>query len=251
MSYIARIRNRDGVIPDLLYRTYKAIQHFNVRPIPGLYHVLAAERHVRQNALRWIKQKFYDEPLFRLRCTQCGPGFNLVDGIPQVYGDLDLRIGTSVTMHGTTTFVAAKVICNPRMTIGDRTHCGSRFGVAVGADVTIGNDVLIADDVRIFTYDSHPLDMNKRAQNLPAEPETSRPVVIESNAWIGSRAMVMKGVRVGKGSIVAAGSIVVKDVPPLVIVAGNPARIVKRLSNQGERADIANSMLSGTKRATP
>ena len=52
-------------------------------------------------------------------------------------------------------------------------------------------------------------------------------MVIEDNVWVGSRALILKGVRVGKGSIVAAGAVVTKDVPQNCIVAGNPAKIVK------------------------
>ena len=56
------------------------------------------------------------------------------------------------------------------------------------------------------------------------------PIVIEDNVWIGKRAAILKGVHIGKGSIIGLGAIVTKDVPPYCIVAGNPARIVKTLS---------------------
>lgn len=236
MSYIARIKNRDGAIPDLLYRTYKSVQRFNIGPIPGIYHLLAYERSLRHGVGLWIKRKFYDEPLFRLKCAQCGNGLHLEDGIPAVYGDLDLRLGENVTMHGTTTLAVAKIFKRPRLTIGDRSHCGSYFSVVVGADVTIGNDVLIANRVQIYAYDSHPLDLYKRAANEPAPAETSRPVTIEDHAWIGGGSCIMKGVTIGRGAIVAAGSVVTKDVPPLTIVAGNPARAVRRINTDGTPA---------------
>ncbi len=60
-----------------------------------------------------------------------------------------------------------------------------------------------------------------------------RPVVIEDDVWIGTRAIILPGVRVGAGSIIGAGAVVTKSVPPYSIVAGNPARVVKsRLTNQ-------------------
>ncbi len=238
MSYLSKIRNRDGLIPDLIYRTYKWTQHFNVYPVPVLYHALAFERTVRRSLWSWFKRKFYDEPIFRLKCTSCGRGFNLLIGIPLVYGDLDLRIGDHVTMHGSSTLVATKVFKKPRLTIGNRTHCGANFGVSVGADVFIGDDVLIANHVMIYSYNSHPTDPEKRRLGLPAEPESSRPVYIGNNAWICSGVIILKGVTIGENSIVAAGSVVNKDVPPNVIVAGNPARIVKKLV-RGENRDAA------------
>lgn len=233
MSYLVKIRNRDGVVADFIYRTYKSLQRFNVSPIPGLYHALAYERSIRRAGLIWIKRKFYDEPLFKLRCTACGEGLHLEDGIPEVYGELDLRLGKHVTMHGTTSIGGSKVFRRPRLTIGDRTHVGSQFTASVGADITIGNDVLIANRVNLFAYDGHPLDMVKRAQNLPAAPETSKPIVIEDNAWLGSGVFVMKGVRIGRGAIIAAGSVVTRDVPPFCIAAGNPAKVVRRITPEG------------------
>lgn len=229
MSYLAKIRNRDGVIADFIYRSYKAAQRFNVGPIPGLYHLLAGEREFRRNGLVWLKRKFYDEPLFRLKCTSCGPGLQLEDGIPLVYGDLDFRVGANVTMHGTSTIAGAKVFNRPRFTIGDRTHCGSQFSVSVGAGVSIGNDVMIANRVHIVAYDSHPLDMTARIRHEPAAASTSKPIRIDDGAWIGMGVFIMKGVTIGRGAVVAAGSVVTKDVPAFCIAAGNPARVVKRL----------------------
>lgn len=57
------------------------------------------------------------------------------------------------------------------------------------------------------------------------------PIVIEDNVWIGARSVILKGVTIGEGSIVACDSVVTKDVPPFTIVAGNPARVVKHIEN--------------------
>ena len=59
-----------------------------------------------------------------------------------------------------------------------------------------------------------------------------KPIVLEDNVWVGDHALVLKGVRIGKNSVVAARAVVVKDVPPNVVVAGNPARVVKELDPQ-------------------
>ena len=229
MSYILRIRNRDGVIPDLLYRTYKSLQHFNVVPLPIIYNLLAFERSLRCMVGGWIKRKFYDEPLFKLRCAKCGHGLHLEDGIPVVYGNVQLSVGNQVTLHGTSTITGAKVFQNPKITIGDRSHCGSNFTASAGADIYIGSDVLIGNRVSILSYDHHPIDSEKRRLGLPAEAETSRPIFIDDGVWICPGSYIMKGVRIGKGSIVGAGSVVVHDVPSAVIVAGNPAKIVKKI----------------------
>lgn len=229
MSYLNRIRNRDGALADLLYRQYKALQHFNVAPVPGLHHLLQWERALRRRSGRWIKRKFYDEPLFRMSCRSCGQHLCLHDGIPPV-ANLELHVGDYVTMHGTSTLVGAKVFEHPRLVIGDRTHCGAQFTVSVGSEVVIGKDVLIANRVSIYAYDHHPVDPFLRRDGAPAAADSSRPVYIEDMAWICAGAMILKGVRIGEGSIVAAGSVVTCDIPPYSLAGGNPARVLKRLS---------------------
>ena len=57
-------------------------------------------------------------------------------------------------------------------------------------------------------------------------------VVIEDDAWIGFKSSVLKGVTIGRGAIIAAGSVVTKDVPPFTLVAGNPAKVIRELSEQ-------------------
>lgn len=229
MSYIHKIRNRDGVIADLIYRSYKRLQRVNVRPLPGLYHVLRAERVLRRHGFSWFKRKFYDEPLFRMSCRSCGSHLCLIDGIPPVH-HLELHVGNHVTLHGTSTLAGAKVFERPRLVIGDRSHCGANFTVSVGADVIIGRDVLIANRVSIYAYDHHPLDASDRRAGKPAHASSSRSVRIGDGAWICAGAYIMKGVTVGEGAVIAAGAVVTEDVPHYTLVAGNPARVVRRLS---------------------
>ena len=104
--------------------------------------------------------------------------------------------------------------------------------------VTIGNDVIIATNVRIFDNNNHPTSPTQGEMmshnDFYGELWTwkyaeHKPVVIGDNVWIGEFSAILKGVTIGKGSIVASHSVVTKDVPPYVIVAGNPARVVKRL----------------------
>jgi len=88
-----------------------------------------------------------------------------------------------------------------------------------GKEIIIGDGCAISHDVTIMDSDFHKI--------IGSEKPNSIPVHIGNNVWIGSRAMVLKGVTVGDGSIIGAGSIVTHDVPPNAFVAGNPARIIK------------------------
>ncbi len=239
MSYLNKVRRRDGRIADALYRGYKGMQRVNVPALPLIYDVLAKERMLRKHVGGWVRRKFYDEPLFRRQCRSCGRGLCLFDGIPSIWGGLEVEIGEDVVMHGTSTLVGAKVFDRPRLIIGDRSHCGSHFSVSVGADVVIGSDVLIANRVTLFAYDNHPIDAVARRAGKPADPASSRPIVIGNNAWICMGVIILKGVTIGENAIVAAGAVVVEDVPPNSIVGGNPARVVSRSSGNACHARSA------------
>lgn len=83
--------------------------------------------------------------------------------------------------------------------------------------VEIGNSCKIAWDVIIMDSDLHPIE-GKVLEN--------KPVIIEDHVWIGCRAIILKGVRIGKGAIIAAGSVVTKDIPAYTIAVGVPARVI-------------------------
>jgi len=96
-------------------------------------------------------------------------------------------------------------------------------GCSVTAEqhITIGKRVTIGAGVLIMDTDAHPLDPEQRFRGVPAR---TAPVVIEEDVFVGARAIILKGVRLGKGAVVAAGAVVTKDVPCYTIVGGNPAR---------------------------
>ncbi len=102
--------------------------------------------------------------------------------------------------------------------IGDNTYIGDRTEIHSGDSVKIGSNVNISWDCNILDRDYHGFE---------SETEICKPVTICDNVWIGCRCLVLKGVTIGKGSIVAAGSVVTKDVPPKCLVGGNPAKIIK------------------------
>lgn len=90
--------------------------------------------------------------------------------------------------------------------------------------VVIGNNVNVGANTTIMDTDFHPLDI--QARRLDSQPARTAPVIIEDDVFIGMNCLVLKGVRLGRGSVVGAGSVVTKDVPPSTMVAGNPARLI-------------------------
>lgn len=90
--------------------------------------------------------------------------------------------------------------------------------------ITIDDDVMIGPRVSI-TSENHPTDIETRKTMVPSA------VLIKKNVWIGASATILPGVTVGENSVVAAGALVNKDVPPNTVVAGVPAKVIKQLDN--------------------
>lgn len=106
--------------------------------------------------------------------------------------------------------------------IGQRTRIG--LGCTVIGPVTIGNDIMFAQNIVVSGLNHGYQDINLPPSQQPVE---TKPIIIEDNVWIGANSVITAGVTVGKQAIVAAGSVVTKDVAPFSIVAGNPAKTIK------------------------
>ncbi len=107
--------------------------------------------------------------------------------------------------------------------IGDRTKIG--LSNTIIGPVTIGNDIRLAQNITLSG-----LNHNYEDISLPIHEQgvTTSPIVIEDETWIGANVVVVAGVTIGKHSIVAAGSIVTKNIPPYSVAVGNPARVIKK-----------------------
>lgn len=95
--------------------------------------------------------------------------------------------------------------------------------------VTIGKHVGIGANVTIYDTDFHPVNPYERIVINQDKDIRKKPVQIDDYAWIGANAMILKGVHIGRGAVIGAGSVVTKDVPDLTVYAGNPAKLVKNV----------------------
>ena len=112
-----------------------------------------------------------------------------------------------------------------RITVGSGTAFSNNVQIFAEQGVTIGARCLIGDAVLIVDSDFHDLSAAGR-HHLP---RASAPVVLEDNVFIGSRVIILKGVTIGKDSVIGAGSVVVRSIPSGVIAAGNPAKVIRPL----------------------
>jgi acetyltransferase-like isoleucine patch superfamily enzyme len=175
------------------------------------------------------------------------------------YGSLpgNVHLGEGCFIEMPESFAGCRSACDPAVTLGDRVRVygWTRFNleptgrVEVGDDsvlvgamlmgaerITIGARVVVSYFVTIADSDFHPRDAEARRRDIEAllpggdpsqrAPITTRPVVVEHDAWIGIGAILLKGVTVGAGARIDAGSVVANDVPAGARVAGNPGRVV-------------------------
>ena len=97
------------------------------------------------------------------------------------------------------------------------------------AKVTFGDNVFVGPDCGFYTA-GHPIDAKQRNQGL----EYARPIHVGDNVWIGGGVRVLPGVSIGEGAVIGSGSVVTKDIPPRVIAAGNPCRVIREIEEESE-----------------
>ena len=154
-----------------------------------------------------------------------------------LYGESSaISLGSQTHVRGELTTFAH----GGRIIIGDYCYIGEGTRIWSAKSIYIGNRVLISHNVNIYDCDTHPIDdPAARHQQFKDIITTGHPrtlnlqekeVILEDDVLISSQCIILKGMTIGRAAVVAAGSVVTKDVPPFTLVAGNPARIVRRLN---------------------
>lgn len=110
------------------------------------------------------------------------------------------------------------------ITLGERVYMNFQCVILDCNQITIGDDVSFGPNVHIYAA-THPLDADERIKG----PELARPVTIGAKTWVGGGAIIVAGVTIGEGVTIGAGSVVTKDIPPYVLAAGNPCRVIRSL----------------------
>ena len=130
------------------------------------------------------------------------------------------NLGGSIEAENCTFFPGVRLECwsGASIRIGNGTYLNRNVEIIAQQEVVIGRDCMVAWDVVIMDTDQHGLGGN---------PPVGLPVRIGDRVWIGCRAIILKGVTIGDDAVVAAGSVVTKDVPAQAVVAGVPARVIR------------------------
>lgn len=178
----------------------------------------------------FLKKKLICEPWLKAYCSSYGRGLRTGVFLPWIAGAGDIHLGDGVYFHGKLSITfALRFSERPSLTIGDNTGCGHEVMFAVAKSITIGRNCLISSGTMIVDSGGHPVDPQLRLAGLPPLPEEVRPVTIEDNVWIATGSIILPGVTIGEGSVISAGSVVRRSVPPYSLVMGNPAKILAPL----------------------
>ncbi|MEX0721745.1 MAG: acyltransferase [Balneolaceae bacterium] len=181
---------------ELLWRTRKRLKKHSIREhLAGL----------------WLSRKFTKSGILLASDGLPFPkvinkGGSLIAGNSQFYSGVRLEIGTDAILK-----------------VGTGTYVNRNTLIISEEKVSIGENCRISWDVIIMDSDLHPLNSSKVVH---------QPVKIENNVWIGCRCIILKGVTIGKGAVVAAGSVVTKSIPPYTIFGGSPARYITDVNNE-------------------
>jgi acetyltransferase-like isoleucine patch superfamily enzyme len=159
----------------------------------------------------------------RLRGRTTAPFSVRLRGRVQLSGGGEVVLGEGVSLNGRVVPIELVTYTSGRIEIGNHTFVNYGSSIAARASVKIGSHCLLGHYT--FVMDNGQHDIVRHAE-LPQ----SEPVIIEDHVWIGSKAVILPGVRIGSRAVIGAGSIVTKDIPPRCVAAGNPARVLRHLT---------------------
>jgi acetyltransferase-like isoleucine patch superfamily enzyme len=144
-------------------------------------------------------------------------------GRVRLSGNGKVVLGEGVSLNGTVVPIELVTYESGRIEIGEHTFINYGSCIAARASVKIGSYCHLGH--YMFVMDNNQHDVLRHWELPPSEP-----VIIEDNVWIGSKVVILPGVRIGSRAVIGAGSIVTKNIPPRCVAAGNPARVLRHLT---------------------
>ncbi len=227
------VKARQHPVARAIYAVARAMRQCSVPVIPGVHRALYALHTGLAAAIGSVLRIVWYTPLFKSRLSKPAPHLYLYGGLPFVSGPLTIEIGADCRVSAATTFSGrAASGAAPSLVIGRNVDIGWQTTIAVGQRVHIGDNVRIAGRAFLAGYPGHPIDAADRAAGAPDTADQVGDIIIEEDAWLATGVTVLGGVRIGRGTIVAAGSVVTRDLPAFVVAAGIPARPVRRLDGK-------------------
>lgn len=193
--------------------------------LPVLYLVLGIKE-----TWYFLYRVFLCEPLFKMYCRSYGKNLHTGPFLHEVWGKGDIDLGDNVLVDGKCLFMfAVRFSERPFFKLGDDSGIGHNCNFFIGKGITIGKHCRMGINITMLDSPGHPLDPARRIAGEAPDVENVRPITIGDNVWIGTGSAIFPGVNIGDNSVISLGSVVMSDVPPNVVVAGNPARKIMSL----------------------
>jgi acetyltransferase-like isoleucine patch superfamily enzyme len=170
---------------------------------------------------RFIKGRIYTF-LWRARGIEIPDRVSVLGVPPHIAGKGVVELGSLVSFRGFGSRSWFHVLRNARLSIGARSFINSGVMIDVSTAVSIGKNCLVGDCVVIQDSNYHEIDEGSGVK--------TKAVLIGDNVWIGRNSIILPGVELGDHSVIGAGSVVTKSVPPRSLAAGNPARILREVA---------------------
>jgi acetyltransferase-like isoleucine patch superfamily enzyme len=226
------VKRRDSPLSRLAYAAAKQARGVRVPVIRPLHRALYTLHLAIASGVAECGRVLWWTPLFASRIETSAPGLYLYSGMPQVLGPLRLMLGRDCRVSGRSTFIGrTDSQPEPVLRIGSNVDIGWQTTIAVGTVVEIGNNVRLAGRCMLAGFPGHPLDAAARAAGAADTPDQIGAIVLEDDVWLATGVTVLGGVRIGRGTVVATGSVVTRDLPDGVLAAGVPARIIRHLAS--------------------
>lgn len=219
-----------------IFSMAKCIRSFEIPAPNAVFGPIYFGYRFLTNAMSNFMRVFFWTPLFKSQLSDYGKRLYLYGGLPYISGSIEIKIGNDCRISGKTTMSGRSTSrTKPTLILGNNIDIGWQTTIAVGYKIVIEDNVRIAGQCFLAGYPGHPLEAKARALGKPEEDIQVGDIILEKDVWLATGVKVMPGVRIGNGTIVAAGSVVTRDLPSGVIAAGCPAKIVKKLPQEKQR----------------
>lgn len=166
--------------------------------------------------------------IYLIKCDKVG-GFVSVNGRPLIRNEGFIEFDNEVRVWSNINRAKIFVEKGASLKVGKNSRIN-------GVHISVSNKVVIGQNVRMAPY-TIIMDSDYHDVNDHFSEGARSPVIIKDNVWLALRSVVLKGVTIGEGAVVAAGALVTKDVPPYTVVAGVPAKVIKKLDKHAPSSD--------------
>ena len=212
-----------------------------------LYRCLFNTHWYAREVKEWFWRSLFATPIFLSRCESFGTDI-AVDRVPYINGNVRIQLGNQVRFSGKVD-IASPNTSEPVLKIGNGVFIGHLTSFSVAARIEIGDYTSIGAGSQIADTEGHShYNPMKPIWEVPAGDDGIAQVIVENNVQIGKDVMILKGVTIGARSVIGAGAVVRKSIPPDAVVMGNPGRVVLRVTPPAE--DTNSTVSDGQERGT-